>query len=133
MPFVSVTRVRLRRSRHLPAFYWRSLLSIVQAKRAEGNLHTSVLRDADNAFWTLTAWTDERAMRAFMTSGPHKAAMPKLIDWCDEAHVAHWMQDSAALPSWPEAYTRLLAEGRKSKVRHPSPRHESMQLPPPRA
>jgi hypothetical protein len=58
--------------------------------------------------------------------------MPKLMHWCDEAATAHYTQDSATLPTWTEAHRRLLAEGRKSKVRHPSPAHEAFEIPPPR-
>jgi hypothetical protein len=31
-------------------------------------------------------------MRAFMLSGAHQRAMPKLFNWCDEASVVHWNQ-----------------------------------------
>jgi hypothetical protein len=133
MPFVWVTRLRLRSRRSLIPFGWRSLLSILQARRSPGNLHVSTLADANLAFWTRTVWESESAMRAFMMSGAHKAAMPKLLDWCDEAAVAHWVQDSDAPPSWPEAHKRLVTEGRRSKVRHPSPMQEAFQIPEPRS
>jgi hypothetical protein len=60
------------------------------------------------------------------------AGMPKLLDWCDEASVAHWTQESSAMPSWPEAYERMIKQGRPSKVRRPSPAHLAHNLPPPR-
>jgi len=71
-------------------------------------------------------------MRAFMVASPHRVAMVNLLDWCDEASLAHWTQESAQLPDWVEAHRRLVAEGRRSKVRHPSPAHEAFQIPPPR-
>lgn len=74
---------------------------------------------------------DRAAMRAFMTSGTHAQSMPKLREWCDEAHVAHWEQDSAELPPWEEAHRQLLAIGRCSAVDDPSPSHASRDLPPP--
>ncbi len=58
--------------------------------------------------------------------------MPKLMEWCDEAAVLHWQQESAAEPTWAEAHRRLLAEGRVSKVLHPSPKHATRDYPPPR-
>ena len=42
------------------------------------------------------------------------------MEWCDEAAVAHWTQDSPEPPSWEEAHRRLQESGRPSKVNHPS-------------
>jgi len=71
---------------------------------------------------------DEAAMRAFMLADPHREAMVKLLDWCDEAYLVHWAQENAQLPDWHEAHRRLVAEGRRSKVRHPSLAHEAFQI-----
>jgi hypothetical protein len=71
-------------------------------------------------------------MRAFMSSGAHKKVMPHLLDWCDEACVAHWTQPDATLPSWTEADGRMREQGRPSKVRNPSPDHASLTYRPPR-
>jgi heme-degrading monooxygenase HmoA len=90
------------------------------------------LRDARNVFWTRSLWTDEAAMKAFMTGGAHRAAMPKLLEWCDEAAIAHWTQESDQEPDWEEAHRRMRGEGRASKVNHPSPAHQSFELPAPR-
>ncbi len=132
MPFVSITRLRVRSWRHLPAFFIAAFRSASQARRAKGNLAFSVLREARNTFWTRSLWTDEAAMRAFMTAGAHRAAMPKVLDWCDEASVAHWTQDSAREPSWAEAHWRMQREGRPSKVNDPSEAHRRFELPAPR-
>ena len=131
MPLISVTRLRVRSFRYMPGFLWYTLRSNRQAKRADGNLGVGLLNDAHSTFWTRTAWVDESAMRAFMLAPPHSIAMVKLLDWCDEAYLVHWTQESAELPDWREAHRRLVAEGRRSKVRHPSPAHEAFQIPPP--
>jgi heme-degrading monooxygenase HmoA len=132
MPFVSITRLRVRSWRYLPAFLVQSLRSARQAKAAPGNLAVSLLRDADLAFWTRTLWIDEAAMRAFMVSGVHGHVMPRLLHWCDEAAVAHWTQESVAPPTWPEAHRRLRQDGRPSKVSHPSPAQRRFEFPTPR-
>jgi quinol monooxygenase YgiN len=131
MALISVTRLHLRSNRYLLPFLWRTLLAARQAKRAPGCLGMELLRDSNSAYWTKTAWTDEAAMRAYMTSGAHRNAMPKLLDWCDEASLVHWTQDAAELPDWTEAHRRMVAEGRRSKVRHPSPAHEAYEIPEP--
>ncbi len=132
MPFVSITRLRLRSWKYLPGLYVETVRAALQALRAGGNLSLSTLRDANNVYWTRTVWTDEAAMRAYMTSGAHRAAMPKFLEWCDEAAVAHWTQQGADAPDWAEAHRRLIAEGRPSKLTHPSPTHLSFEPPPPR-
>jgi hypothetical protein len=132
MPFVSVTRLRVRSWHYLPGFLIQSLRALLQAKFACGNVAASVLRDAHFAFWTRTIWTDEAAMRAFMLSGIHKRIMPRLLEWCDEAAVVHWVQDDARAPSWSEAHRRLQAGGRPSRVKFPSDAQRRFEIPEPR-
>jgi hypothetical protein len=132
MPFVSVTRLRVRSWRYLPSFLMQSARALLQAKFASGNVAASVLRDAHFAFWTCTIWTDEAAMRAFMHFGVHRRIMPRLLDWCDEAAVVHWLTEDAQPPSWSEAHRRLQAEGRPTKVKFPSDAQRRFQIPPPR-
>jgi len=133
MTFISATRLRVRSIRFLPAFLYYALKSSRQARQAPGSLGVALLNDAHWTYWTCSAWQNESAMRAFMMAAPHRNAMPKLIHWCSEAAVAHWVQESPALPDWQEAHRRMVAEGRPSKVSHPSPDHEAFRIPPPRA
>ena len=132
MPLVSVTRLRVRSWRYVPAFLIQSLLAARQAKRSDGNLRVFVLRDADRTFWTCAVWTDEAAMRSFMRAGTHRHVMPRLADWCDEATLVHWVQDGLEPPSWQEAHRRLRQQGRRSWVDHRSPAQQRFEFPPPR-
>lgn len=128
MPFISITRLRVRSWRYLPQFVWHALKTARQAERAAGFLGGKLLREARNAFWTMTLWEDKAAMLAYRNAGAHREVMPKLLEWCDEAHVAHWNQDGADLPDWHEAHRRMVSEGRVSKVRHPSPAQEANEI-----
>jgi hypothetical protein len=132
MPFVSITRLRVRRWRYLPQFVFQSIRAARQAMKAPGSLTVSVLRDGDRAFWTRTVWRDEAAMRSFMRSGVHRRIMARLPVWCDEAALVHWVQDAEAPPSWPEAYRRLQQEGRRSRVSHPSEAQRWFEIRKPR-
>jgi heme-degrading monooxygenase HmoA len=132
MPFVSVTRLRVRSWRYLPAFFVASFRSALQARRAKGNLAVSILREARNTFWTRSLWTDAAAMQSFRVSGAHRTIMPHLLEWCDEASVAHWIQDSAEKPPWEEAYQRMQRDGRASKVNHPSEAQRRFDIPAPK-
>lgn len=131
MPLVSITRLRVRSWRYFPAFFLQTFRSARQAKAAEGNLAVSILREAHNTFWTRTVWNSEPDMRSFMLAGVHGRVMRSLLEWCDEAALVHWVQESPPLPSWEEAYQRLQQSGRVSKVNHPSEDHRNFRLPAP--
>jgi len=133
MPVVSVTRLRVRTWRYLPAFLLASLRIARQAKRAPGNLRVSLLQDRRKTFWTCTCWESEPAMRAFMLAPPHLPAMRKLLEWCDEAALVHWSQEGPELPAWSDAHARMQREGRTSKVNHPTEDHRRFVLTPPRS
>ena len=132
MPFVSVTRLRLRSIRFLPAFAVHTLRSLRQVRGSAGFRGGSLLPDRRWTFWTLTVWDDRDAMRAYMTAGAHRTAMPKLLDWCDEASVVHWDAATPDLPGWPDADARMRVEGRPSKVHRPSADHQPMTFATPR-
>jgi hypothetical protein len=132
MPLISITRLRVRALRYLPVFSFNALRAARQAKAASGNLAVSLLADANFAFWTRTLWQNEIAVRAFMVSGAHRKMMPRLPEWCDEASVAHWTQDSLEIPSWLQVHERMQAQGRRSKVNHPSEAQQRFEIPVPR-
>ena len=132
MTFVSLTRLRIRSFRFLPLFALHTRRSLRQVKCAPGFQTGAVLTDRRWTFWTMTAWDSEESMRQFMLSGSHKTAMPHLIEWCDEASVAHWTQEEPLVPSWEEADRRMRESGRASKVRNPSPQHATLAFGSPR-
>ena len=129
--FVSVTRLRLRKIRFLPVFICYGFLSSSQVRKAPGCLFAATIRDARLAFWTLTVWSDEKAMRSFRNSGVHLTVMPKLAKWCDEATYIHWQQENSEPPALVEAHARLVEGGTVSKVLHPSAAHASRAFPRP--
>ena len=123
MTLIAVTRLRLRSIRFLLHFGWLAYRAGAQARGSSGHLESRVLNDANFAFWTMSAWKSEPAMRAFVMSGVHRGAMIRLREICDEASVVHWTQETAELPDWLYAHRRMVAEGRPSNVRHPSAAH----------
>ncbi len=132
MSMVSVTRFRLRSLRFLPFFILHANRTIAQIRKADGFVAGAVQRDADHAFWTLTVWRDEHAMRAYGASGAHRKAIPHVADWADEASVGHWSQIGRDLPDWPEAVRRLREEGRPLTLRYPGPNHAEQRFAEPR-
>src|ERR1700735_4640170 len=131
MPLISVTRLRVRSWTFLPQFLWDTFKSARQVQRSAGFLGGRLLVNAQYVFWTMTAWQDEAAMNAYRTGGAHRQAMPKLLNWCDEAAVVHWTQDSAEIPEWQQPGKYQSGKGRLSKVNHPSGVQTSQQIPAP--
>src|SRR3712207_7769762 len=80
--------------------------------------YTTLFRSVDRkrTFWTMTVWESEKDMRAYLMSGAHKKAMPKLASWCSEASVAHWRSEehTSELQSRQYLVCRLLLEKKKN-------------------
>jgi hypothetical protein len=125
MPFLSATRLHLRSKLYYLPFLLYTWRSGRQARKSPGFRGGALGGDADGGMWTVTAWDLEASMREFRSSGAHRAAMPKLLNWCDEASFTHWTVETADLPTMDEAYQRLRSGGKISKVNHPSAAHAS--------
>ncbi len=67
-------------------------------------------------------------MKAYMTSGAHRKAMPRLADWADEASMVRWWQDHTEPPDWSEATRRMKVEGRPADILHPGPNHADLSF-----
>ncbi len=59
MPFISVTRLRIRSLFFLPAFAFHTLRSIRQVRTAAGFLDGNLLPDRHRTYWTMTAWDSQ--------------------------------------------------------------------------
>jgi heme-degrading monooxygenase HmoA len=129
MPLVSVTRFRPRSLLSMPEFTFHAARSMAQVRKAEGWLAGAVKRDGDQAFWTLTVWRDEAAMLAYVISGPHGVALPRLREIAVEASMVRWVAETDALPDWSEGVRRMRHEGRASRLKRPGPNHEGLSYP----
>lgn len=125
MAFISVTRLRVRSVRFLPAFLIDTIRSSRQVQRAGGYRGGWLGSEWPLGFWTATAWDSRGTMRAFRNAPPHLEAMGRLLRWCDEASFVHWEQPGFDPPDGETAHRRLGEEGRVSKVLHPSERHRA--------
>jgi Antibiotic biosynthesis monooxygenase len=131
MPVIVVTRLRLSDPALFGEFFAAAVAVTEQAKNSDGNLGADVLADANNVFWTRTAWRARSPMQAFVGSEPHLATMARLDDWCDEATFADWEQTSPDLPDWQTSYGHLIADGTVASLAHASDAHETRAFPPP--
>ena len=129
MPFVSITRLRVKSIFYLFAFMKANEDSVKTLLNSEGLIKGKELVDKNLTFWTITLWDSEEAMKGFRNSVAHRNAMQQLPTWCSEASYHHWIQEENVLPDWPTASDRLFNEGRLSKVRKPSKAQSSNKFP----
>lgn len=96
--------------------YWRVpqfLVYTAQVMRqlagAQGLLGYSVLaRPLSKRFWTLSAWENEAALRAFVQYPPHVRLMAALAPHMGETKFVRWMVKGSQLPlRWDDALRRF--------------------------
>lgn len=103
--FVSVTRLHLKGKRKLPAFYWHTVKSTRQLKKAEGLKYFLVDQDGWNTYWTLTVWENKTSMKEYRNKGNHLKAMKVSRNIADELESINWEAENK--PSWVECEGRL--------------------------
>ena len=74
MVYTVLTALKLRSPGHAPRFWWHTLRSLSQARKAPGNLSVGVDRLGDH-YCTITTWENVGAMRGFAYRGAHKRAI----------------------------------------------------------
>ena len=106
---VMATRLPLRRYRHIPAFLRWTLRIRGQLADAPGLVGYSL--DAHllhKTFWTLSAWTDQEAMGAFVRTDPHRSAMEAIRPHMDRSSFVSWTVTGADLPvTWSDTRRRV--------------------------
>jgi hypothetical protein len=76
-----------------------------------------IAQPSRKTFWTLSAWTDEAALEAFVATPAHLAVMRRFHDRLDHPSFATWTVPTAELPKprsnasamWDDARQRLVA------------------------
>jgi hypothetical protein len=131
MAVIVVTRLRLKDPALFDEFFASAVAVVEQAQNSEGNLGADVLAEANNTYWTRTAWEGRGPMNAFVGSAPHLQTMNRIDDWCDEATFVDWEQAGADMPDWQDGYRRLVASGQGATLTQATDAHHSRQFPAP--
>lgn len=100
MPYVSITGLRLKGLWHAPRFWWHATCAMAQAHRAPGNLGADA-RLIDGYHHTLSVWSDRAAMRRYLGSGAHLAAMRGFHSFATGRTIGF---EAEAAPGWAEAH-----------------------------
>lgn len=108
MLYVSVTGLRVKSFWRIPLFWRHALASMRQAKRAPGNLSADARR-IDGVQHTLSVWLSRDDMRAFMSTGAHRAAMK---DFHLIATGSTCGFEAEHPPTWDEAIAYWRAHGK---------------------
>ena len=59
-------------------------------------------------YWTLSAWQDEAALRAFVAQNPHFDTMSAMAPVMEATRFVRWQLKGSALPPrWPDVLHRL--------------------------
>ncbi len=98
--YVSVTGFRPKRLLSMPAFLWRTLASLQQARKAPGIVRVTA-RVVDGTYHTMTVWIDKTSMHRFVTSGAHRGAM-KNFRLLGSGKTCGY--ESGSVPDWQSTY-----------------------------
>ena len=131
MPVIVVTRLRLKDPALLDEFFGEAVAAIEQARKSAGILGVDALAEANNTWWTVTAWQERRVMHAYVRGEPHRSITAHLDHFCDEATFVDWEQDSADLPGWQTSWRHLVADGTAGGLTSPSAAHQTRDFPAP--
>ena len=131
MPVIVITRLRLRDPAFFDEFFASAVAVVEQAQGTEGNLAADVFAEANNTYWTRTAWQERSSMDGFVGSEPHLTTMGRIDDWCDEATFVDWEQASAGTLDWQDGYRRLVADGQGAQLTHGTDAHQTRDFPAP--
>ena len=129
MPVIVVTRLRLRDPALLDEFFTDAVAAIEQAMKSDGNLGTDALADANNAWWSVSAWKERHLMQAYVDSEPHLGISTRLDHYCDEATFVDWEQASPGLPDWQTSWRHLTADGKAAELTRPSAANQTRDSP----
>ena len=127
--FLSITRLRLRRFRHLPEFLKLTNASAEQARQSDGLVSGATIVDGPLTYLTITLWKNQKAMQHFLGSGAHLRAMPRLRFLCSEAATTHLDWNQNHLPNAQETLMILARHPKFTSLQTPSPQHQSKTLP----
>jgi quinol monooxygenase YgiN len=113
---VLASRLELRRLRTVPAFLAAAMRVRAQVRRSPGAIGVSlVAQPGRRTFWTLSAWTDQAAIDAFVGTAPHRDIMRTFHDAMAGASFVTWAVGTDAVPTarsnaaelWRDARARL--------------------------
>jgi heme-degrading monooxygenase HmoA len=88
---VMASKFQLRSVLHSPAFLLAAMRIVRQARSSRGLLAMTLrAHPLRGEFWTLSAWTDEAALREFARTNPHRDTMKRFHPQMTEGTFRFW-------------------------------------------
>jgi hypothetical protein len=106
--YISITGLRLNSPWNAPKFWWHAIGSMRQAKAADGNLFAQA-RTINGIHHTVSAWRDVAAMKAYLSSGPHLAALKTYRKIATGKTLGF---EAETIPDWSEVHALWLRDAR---------------------
>jgi hypothetical protein len=117
------SRLPLRSIAKVPWFMGLTASVVRQLERTDGLVGYSLrAQPFARTFWTLSAWTDARALAAFVREMPHQAVMVKLRPHMGPTRFTTWTAPGSALPvPWDVAIGHLDSSSARDRATPPPP------------
>jgi hypothetical protein len=106
---VMASRLPLRSITRVPWFMGLTVSVVRQLERTDGLVGYSLrAQPLARTFWTLSVWTDDDALAAFVGEMPHVSVMAKLRPHMGATRFTTWHARGTELPiPWADAVARL--------------------------
>jgi quinol monooxygenase YgiN len=106
--FALLSYLPLNKYAAIPAFFRFTFQIQKQLRGTPGVLGYALrAKPLSRNFWTLSAWTDEKALMDFVVKIPHEQAMKAMLSHMGPAKFTKWKVSGSALPlRWEEAMQR---------------------------
>lgn len=102
--YVSITGLRVKSPWYGPRFWWHAIRSMAQAQAAPGNISAEA-RSIGGVQHTLSVWESKAAMRQFLVTGAHLAAMKSFRSIATGGTFGY---EAEAVPGWDEVHALWL-------------------------
>ncbi len=132
MPYLSITRLKLKSLYYLVPFSIHTEQIVSQIRASPGFLQGKLLGTLDLSMRTATLWASAAEMRSFHQQGAHRQVMGKLDAWSSEAAAGHQVVTGDTFPSWGEMNQWLRTTGNFFPLSQPSQHHRDRIIPTPK-
>ncbi len=125
MSLLSVTRLKLKSPRYLPAFLINTERIAREIRTSEGFLQGQLMGTFNLSMWTMTLWNSEATLKKFYLSGTHQKIMGKLSEWSSEAASVHMEVNNHQLLIWNDVIAEICRTGYFATLQEPSLDHRN--------